>query len=41
MEVTLAPHIGLRGDVRYFHVRKTEGLSVGRAFIGAVLRLWA
>lgn len=39
VEVTLAPHIGLRGDVRYFHVRKTEGLSFGRAFIGAILRL--
>jgi len=39
MEVTLAPRVGLRGDVRYFHVRKTEGLRFGRAFIGAILRL--
>ena len=39
MEATLAPHVGLRGDVRYFHVRKTEGLSFGRAFIGVVLGL--
>ena len=39
MEVTLVPHVGLRGDVRYFHVRKTGGLSFGRGFVGAVLRL--
>lgn len=37
MHATLAPHVGLRGDVRYFHVRKTGGLSFGRAFIGVVL----
>ena len=39
LEATLAPHVGLRGDVRYFHVRKTGGLSFGRAFIGVVLGL--
>lgn len=30
----LTEHVGLRGDVRYFHIRKTDGFSFGRAYAG-------
>jgi opacity protein-like surface antigen len=30
----LTEHVGLRGDVRFFHIRKTDGFSFGRAYAG-------
>lgn len=30
----LTEHVGVRGDIRYFHIRKTDGFSFGRAYAG-------
>lgn len=30
----LTEHVGLRGDLRFFHIRKTDGFSFGRAYAG-------
>jgi len=35
--VKVAPYVGLRSEVRHFHVRRTGGFSFNRATVGVVL----
>ena len=37
LQVSVGSRVGVRGEVRFFHVQKSEGLDFGRAFIGIVL----
>ena len=33
----LSPKVGIRGDVRFFEARKTDGFNFGRAYGGLIL----
>jgi hypothetical protein len=32
-----SPKVGIRGDVRFFKARKTDGFNFGRAYGGVIL----
>jgi opacity protein-like surface antigen len=37
LRLRFSPHVGVRGDLRYFKVSKTDGLSFWRAYAGVTL----